>query len=251
MRYFIELAYDGTRYCGWQSQENADTVQQQIELALKYKLKLETKVTGCGRTDTGVHARQFFAHFDAPGLPDDSGLQKAVEACNSFLPEDIVVHRIFRVNDTAHARFDAIARTYKYYVNTHKNPFGRHYAWNYRAALDMQAMNRSAEKLLRVNDFTSFAKLHTDTKTNICRVTEAFWEDSDGLLVFTITADRFLRNMVRAIVGTLFDVGRGKTSPEQFEQIILGRNRSLAGMSAPPGGLFLHKIKYNTSNIMC
>jgi tRNA pseudouridine38-40 synthase len=249
MRFFIELAYDGTRYCGWQSQENADTVQQQIELALKYKLKLETKVTGCGRTDTGVHARQFFAHFDAPAPPYDAQLQKAVDACNSFLPEDIVMYRIFRVPDTAHARFDAVARTYKYYLNTRKNPFGRHYAWNYRATLDLHAMNRAAGKLLRVNDFTSFAKLHTDTKTNICKVTEAFWEDSNGLLVFTITADRFLRNMVRAIVGTLFDVGRGKTPTEAFDQIISGRNRNLAGRSAPASGLFLHEIKYNSSNI--
>jgi tRNA pseudouridine38-40 synthase len=250
MRYFIELAYDGSNYCGWQAQDNAATVQQQIEMALKYKLRLEAKVTGCGRTDSGVHARQFFAHFDAHHDLSSDKLKMATNEINGFLPEDIAVHRIFKVSDDVHARFDAISRTYKYYLNTNKDPFSRNYAWNYRAMMNLELMNIAAGRLLHHSDFTSFAKLHTDTKTNYCKITEAFWKDSGGMLIFTITANRFLRNMVRAIVGTLFDVGRGKISPEKFDHIIEALDRKLAGKSAPAKGLFLHEIKYDWDKVM-
>lgn len=250
MRYFIEISYDGTAYHGWQMQNEEPTVQQVLETGLKYKLGLTGKVTGCGRTDTGVHARHFFAHFDPDHLLHDKQVENAVWELNSYLPVDIVVHRIFRVRDDAHARFDAMARTYKYYINILKDPFSDRFAWYYRANLDVESMNRAAEILKEYNDFTSFSKLHTDVKTNNCRISEAAWNNWGGQLIFTITADRFLRNMVRAIVGTLVEVGRGKLAPEEISKIILRKDRGAAGMSVPARGLFLEKIEYNWDKIM-
>lgn len=250
MRFFIEISYDGTAYHGWQMQNDDPTVQQMLETGLKYKLGLTGKVTGCGRTDTGVHARQFFAHFDLDDVPDDQQIENAVWELNSYLPVDIAVHRIFRVSDDAHARFDAIARTYKYYINILKDPFTDRFTWYYRAPLDIKSMNRAAEILMEYSDFTSFSKLHTDVKTNNCRISEATWNNSEGQLIFTITADRFLRNMVRAIVGTMVEVGRGKLAPEDLRQIILRKDRGAAGMSVPARGLFLEKVDYNWDKIL-
>ncbi|NLO49879.1 MAG: tRNA pseudouridine(38-40) synthase TruA [Bacteroidales bacterium] len=244
LRYFIEIMYDGGSYHGWQLQPGQQSVQQALELSLLYKAGLQSHVTGCGRTDAGVSARQFFAHFDLPQALDEK-TDRLVAELNRFLPPDITVRRIFAVPDHAHARFDATRRTYKYYICFRKNPFVRHHAWTYTAPLNVDAMNQAAAKLLQYSDFTSFAKLHTDTKTNICHLQEASWETHDDLLVFTITADRFLRNMVRAIVGTLVDTGRGKISPDAIHRIIRSQNRSQAGMSVPAQGLFLEKVIYN------
>lgn len=244
MRYFIEIMYDGGSYHGWQVQPGQQSVQQTLELSLLYKAGLQNHVTGCGRTDAGVSARQFFAHFNLPQLLDEKA-DRLVAELNRFLPPDITVRRIFEVPDDAHARFDATRRTYKYYICFRKNPFARHHAWTYTAPLDMDAMNDAAARLLQYRDFTSFAKLHTDAKTNICHVQEAYWETHDDLLVFTITADRFLRNMVRAIVGTLVDVGHAKIKPNAIHHIIESQNRSQAGMSVPAQGLFLEKVEYN------
>lgn len=244
LRYFIEIMYDGGSYHGWQLQPDDKSVQEVLEQALLYKAGLQNHVTGCGRTDAGVSARQFFAHFDLPQNLDEKKEQLVAEL-NRFLPPDITARRIFAVPDDAHARFDATSRTYKYYICFRKNPFVRHHAWTFAAPLDVEKMNEAATNLLQYSDFTSFAKLHTDTKTNICNVQEAYWEIQGDLLVFTISADRFLRNMVRAIVGTLVDVGRGKIKPDAIHRIIESQNRSQAGMSVPAQGLFLERVEYN------
>ena len=249
MRYFIEIAYDGTSYHGWQIQGEEPTVQRLLEEGLRYKLGCMQSITGCGRTDSGVHARQFFAHFDLDGNPDNQQVENAVSELNSFLPSDIAVYRIFRVADNAHARFDANTRTYHYYINICKDPFLERFAWTYRASLEVDAMNKAAMMLPEFSDFTSFAKLHSDAKTNICRISAASWSLEGRQLVFTITADRFLRNMVRAIVGTLIEVGRGKLTPEYFREVILSKDRGAAGMSAPAKGLFLQKVDYSPEKI--
>lgn len=242
-RYFAELSYNGTRFHGWQIQINAPSVQQAVEKALSALLGTPTEVVGAGRTDTGVHASFYVAHFEA----DET---KAAESTdfryhlNSMLPWDIAVHRIYRVRDDAHARFSALEREYRYFVTTVKDPFRRETACLCTVPLDREAMNRAAAMLLEYDDFTSFAKLHTDTKTNICRVTEAVFRREGTLLVFTIRADRFLRNMVRAVVGSLLEVGRGKRTPEDFRRIIECRNRGCAGSSAPAAGLFLTGVRY-------
>ncbi len=249
MRYFIELSYDGTRYHGWQIQDGAVTVQEVMEKGLKFKIGLNGKITGCGRTDTGVHARQFFAHFDLSANMHESKLRDVVYSLNTFLPKDISVSRIFRVNDFAHARFDALTRTYKYYINFIQDPFSRHFAWVYPLDFDVDMMNRASSILMEYTDFTSFAKLHTDVKTNNCKISHANWEKQKGQLIFTITADRFLRNMVRAIVGTMVEVGRGKLSVNDIHQIIISKNRSKAGMSVPARGLSLEKVEYDWPGI--
>jgi len=250
MRYFIELSYDGTAFHGWQVQNGDSTVQQQIERGLRFKLGLKEKVTGCGRTDTGVHARSFFAHFDLEQNLDNDQIQRAVYELNNFLPNDISVHRIFHVHSNAHARFDAVSRTYKYFINTRKDPFTERFAWTYRVPLDVDVMNTAARILKENVDFTSFAKLHSDVKTNICKIEAAIWCKKGSQLIFTITADRFLRNMVRAIVGTLVEVGRGKLTPEGFGEIILQKDRGAAGMSAPAKGLFLEDVAYEWYKIL-
>jgi tRNA pseudouridine38-40 synthase len=250
VRYFIELAYNGAAYHGWQIQDGETTVQQILEQGLKYKVGLKDRVNGCGRTDAGVHARQFFAHFDLDRNLSETDILNATYELNSFLPEDIVVFRIFHVMDDAHARFDAKLRTYKYYLNTRKDPFSVGFSWNYRVDLDIIAMNEAAGILKDYIDFTSFSKLHTDVKTNNCKISEAKWIDDNGRLTFIITADRFLRNMVRAIVGTLVEVGRKKLTLNDFQNIIEAKDRGRAGMSVPAKGLFLEKVNYDWEKIV-
>jgi len=242
-RYFIFLSFRGTAYNGWQSQPGKPTVQEVINRSLSTLLREEIIVTGAGRTDTGVHAEFFCAHFDSA---NDSlaGDISFLHRLNGFLPEDIAVSRIARVREDANARFGALSRTYRYTFATAKDPFLAETAWLLHWRLDIAILNRASAVLLEHTDFTSFSRLHGGNKTNICKVTEAWWDEMPGKLVFTITADRFLRNMVRAIAGTLVTVGRGKLSLNEFEDIIRGRDRGLAGQSAPAHGLSLTDIKY-------
>lgn len=241
MRYFMELGYNGAPFFGWQVQPGKDTVQGCIENALSLLLREEVSVTGCGRTDTGVNARQFFAHFETEQAIDTNRL---ADKLNSFLPKEIAIYRIFPVEEGLHARFSAVSRTYKYYVAVAKNPFNFHFSYRIFQKLDVAKMNEAAAILLETSDFTSFSKLHTQVNNNLCRVTEARWEMVDGVLVFTVTADRFLRNMVRAVVGTLVEVGRGRMSLDDFRQVIEGRQRTQAGESMPAKALFLENVKY-------
>lgn len=242
MRYFLYFAYDGTQYHGWQIQPNAVTVQLRIEEAMQTILRQPTPVTGAGRTDAGVNARLMVAHFDTDTPLSDPAI--FADRLNRLLPPDIAIYHCVPVTDDAHARFDATSRTYKYYVIDHKSPFAERYAWRYRGVLDFELMNQAAEILYKYTDFTSFSKLHTDVKTNNCIVTHARWEREGEGYTFTITADRFLRNMVRAIVGTLIEVGRHKITIDDFEAVIIGKNRSLAGTSMPGKALFLHDVTY-------
>lgn len=243
MRYFLELAYRGAPYHGWQTQPNADSVQSAIERALTLALRYPVTIVGAGRTDTGVNASRMYAHFDTrEPIADKPSLLRAL---NSICGPDISLTAIHDVAADAHARFDATSRTYHYYVHTRKSPFLYPLSWQAPATLDFELMNRAAAMLLTTSDFTSFAKLHSDAKTNICRVTRAEWVDlGEGRRVFIITADRFLRNMVRAVVGTLVDVGRHKLTPDQFRDIIERRDRCAAGTSMPPHPLFLHDVTY-------
>lgn len=244
MRYFLKLAYDGTGFHGWQRQPNASSVQQSLEEALSTILRKETPVVGAGRTDTGVHAEVMYAHFDAEEVMNP---RQFLSSLNKLVGRDIAVQELLRVRDDAHARFDALSRTYKYHIFLTKNPFKERFAHRLHAMPDLEKMNECGEILLSVSDFTSFSKLHTDVKTNICKVTEARWgmagEKGDEL-VFTITADRFLRNMVRAVVGTLLEVGTRKIDRKRFEEIIEEKDRCEAGMSMPAKGLFLNNIVY-------
>lgn len=243
MRYFMELAYRGARYHGWQTQPGEITVQSAIEGALAKLLRRQVKITGAGRTDTGVNASMMVAHLDlSDGEPQPDSIVRGV---NAIVGRDIAVYGITPVPDDAHARFDATSRTYHYYTHRIKSPFRHHLSWQAPASLDYEAMNQAAALLLKVDDFTSFAKLHSDSKTNICRVSRAEWLDAgDGRMVFVITADRFLRNMVRAVTGTLVDVGRGKLTIDDFAAVIAARDRCAAGTSMPPEPLFLHSIHY-------
>jgi tRNA pseudouridine38-40 synthase len=243
-RYFIKLSFDGTNYHGWQLQDNANTVQAELEMALSTLLSLTVKVTGCGRTDTGVHAREYYAHFDYAKQLEKEVLKDIVYRMNAILPDDISVEGLFPVSNDLHARFSAQSRTYKYYISCKKTPFLKMYSWNVYGDLDMDKMNAAAAILFEYKDFTSFSKLHTDVKTNNCRIMQAAWTEEKGMLVFSINADRFLRNMVRAIVGTLLDVGKGKLTIDDFRKIIEGKNRSDAGSSVPARGLFLENIEY-------
>lgn len=246
MRYFIYLSYDGTAYHGWQVQPNAVSVQQRMNEALSTLLRgKNSDVTGAGRTDAGVHAHMMVAHFDIENAVDCAWL---TEKLNRILPYDIVVNKVVRVKPDAHARFDAKARTYHYWVYTRKNPFKRHYATRISYPLDFNCMNEAASYLLSVKDFTSFSKLHTDVKTNICRVTKAEWTQvDDDLWQFEITADRFLRNMVRAVVGTLVEVGRGRMSIDDFKRVIAQKDRCAAGDSMPGNALSLVDIAYDNN----
>lgn len=239
----MHLAYRGAPFHGWQSQPNAVSVQSTIEQALSTIMRRQIKITGAGRTDTGVSARKMVAHFDVDQPLADE--QKTVVALNSLVGRDIAIYSITRVHDDAHARFDATSRTYRYFATTVKSPFFHTLAWQASPHLDFEAMNRAAAILPTVSDFTSFAKLHSDAKTNICKVTRASWNpiDDNGWM-FEITADRFLRNMVRSIVGTLVEVGRGKMSESQFLDVINARNRCEAGTSMPPQALYLWDITY-------
>ena len=243
-RYFIYLAYDGTNYHGWQIQPNGSSVQECLMKALSTFLRRDVEVIGAGRTDAGVHAPLMVAHFDQEEVLDTVTV---ADKLNRLLPPDISVYRIRRVKPDAHARFDATARTYKYYVTTAKYPFNRQYRCRVYGALDYDLMNEAARTLFEYIDFTSFSKLHTDVKTNICHISHAEWtkmEGEDTTWVFTIRADRFLRNMVRAIVGTLLEVGRGKLTVEGFRKVIEQRDRCKAGTSAPGNALFLVNVEY-------
>jgi tRNA pseudouridine38-40 synthase len=242
-RYFIYLAYNGTRYCGWQRQPNGLSVQQRLEEILSVVLQQDISVVGAGRTDAGVHARMMAAHFEHAIRIED--LLQLTDKLNRMLPEDIAVSKIVPVAENAHARFDAVARTYKYYVTDQKNPF--EFEWVCCMSLrnmDFNRMNEACKILFDYSDFTSFSKLHTDVKTNDCRIEEAGWVRDGEVWVFTIRADRFLRNMVRAIVGTLWSVGCGKTTMEDFRRIIEAKDRCKAGMSVPAKGLALVGIEY-------
>jgi tRNA pseudouridine38-40 synthase len=241
MRYFIRFAYLGTDFHGSQTQPNASSVQQTMEEAMATILRTPTPLTFAGRTDAGVHARCMWAHFDAEqALPDN-----LTHRLNALLPESIAIYDIVRVCADAHARFDATSRTYPYYITTRKDPFAYRTRTRVAPGLDFEAMNRAAELLRGRQDFASFCRIHTDVKTTICDVREAYWtRENECEAYFTITADRFLRNMVRAVVGTLFDVGRGKLSPEQFLAIIHAQSRASAGQSADARGLFLEQIQY-------
>ncbi|MDR2810159.1 MAG: tRNA pseudouridine(38-40) synthase TruA [Tannerellaceae bacterium] len=244
-RYFIYLSYNGKNYCGWQIQPNGPTVQQRIEEALAIWFRRPVPIVGAGRTDTGVHARLMVAHFDWEEKIES--LPLLVEKLNRLLPKDIAVSHILPVAEEAHARFDAITRTYHYYISTEKNPFRHELVCRFHHPLDFEAMNKACKELYRYTDFTSFSKLHTDVKTNHCRIAYAGWEREGQEWRFVITADRFLRNMVRAIVGTLLDVGRGKCSTDDFKQIIEAQDRGRAGTSAPAHALFLTNITYPDS----
>lgn len=243
MRFFIYLSYDGARYHGWQRQPNGLSVQQVLEEALSTILRQPIEVVGAGRTDAGVNASMMVAHFDAAEGCESVAAQK--DRLNRLLPPDIAVQRIVPVCDDAHARFSATSRTYHYYITFDKSPFLRHYAWRCPFPLDIDRMNEAASHLFDYTDFTSFSKLHTDVKTNNCRIMKAEWlQQADGTWMFEVQADRFLRNMVRAIVGTLVDVGRGRMTVQQFCDIIERKDRCAAGQSMPGNALFLADITY-------
>ena len=242
MRYFVELRYDGGAYCGWQRQNDVPSVQQTLERALSTLLRAEVETVGAGRTDTGVNASYYVAHFDTQSPIEDC--ERLVYKLNLILPPDIGVMTVSPVADDAHARFDAVRREYRYYIEQCKNPFTRSASWQYYVPLDVDEMNRAAERLLHYDDFTSFAKLNSNNKTNICHIYRAEWERDGNRLCFTICADRFLRNMVRAIVGTLVDVGRGRYTADDFDSIIASRDLSRSSGGAPAQGLFLSDIVY-------
>jgi tRNA pseudouridine38-40 synthase len=243
-RYFIRFSYNGTRYHGWQIQQNAPSVQETLTDAISKLSGLSVALVGCGRTDTGVHAKEFYAHFDAGRKILDTELDHLVFRLNRFLPQDIAISWIRQVPGDLHARFSASSRTYRYYAHTFKDPFLTEISWFVHDVPDLNVLNQGARLLMKYEDFTSFSKLHTDVKNNICQLVEAKWDESGHRLMFTITADRFLRNMVRAIVGTLMDLGQGKISMAQFEGIIEAKNRSGAGQSVPAHGLYLEKVVY-------
>lgn len=240
MRYFLEVAYNGKNYFGWQKQPNQISVQEVLEKALSTLLRTPIAIMGAGRTDTGVHAKKMYAHFDFEGILPEELLHRL----NYFLAKDVTVFRILPVHEKAHARFDATKRTYNYYVQIGKNPFNFDSSWQIRQELNVVKMNEAAGLLIGKMDFSSFARTHTDVKTHICDVTFAHWEMKDGVLKFTIQADRFLRSMVRSIVGTLVDVGKEKISIADFHLIIEQKDRKFASASAPAQGLFLAEVEY-------
>jgi tRNA pseudouridine38-40 synthase len=242
-RFFITLAYNGKNYVGWQIQPNGESVQEVVQNALSIILRGEIVLVGAGRTDAGVHARKMVAHFDWNGIAFDPN--DLVFKLNGFLPRDIAVYAIREVDARAHARFSASSRTYKYFITLRKDPFLFDLKYRIFYTPDIEKMNCCAQILKEYADFTSFSKLHTDVKTNFCNITDAYWERvGEYDLVFTITADRFLRNMVRAIVGTLLEVGRGRLDENDFRRIIEAKDRRSAGTSAPGYGLYLHDIVY-------
>lgn len=252
-RYFVELAFNGSAYHGWQIQKNAISVQEILNKALITLLRQDVETVGCGRTDTGVHATQLYVHFDANSeignrftspTPDGDGHTVFVHHLNAILPRDIAVKRIIPVALHAHARFDAILRSYEYHIHFHKNPFLNGFSWMLRDELHVELMNQAAKILFEYQDFSCFSKSNTQTFTNNCTISKAEWIKTTNGLVFHITADRFLRNMVRAIVGTLIRVGRKEIKPEEIHRIIESKNRSQAGASVPAYGLYLTEIIY-------
>lgn len=248
MRYFVKLAFNGTRFVGWQIQPNGDSIQSILQNAMTLLFKESIELTGCGRTDAGVHATNFYAHFDIQKEFTQKELDFLTNKLNSFLPKEIVIYKILKVSDDLHARFSAKSRTYKYYIDISKDPFSFQNSYRVFEPLHVDAMNQAALYLLQIQDFTSFSKLHTQVNNNNCTVTFAQWEQVNHQLVFTITANRFLRNMVRAIVGTLLLVGKGKITFEEFQKIVLEKNRSKAGTSVPAHALFLENVRYDEIN---
>jgi tRNA pseudouridine38-40 synthase len=243
-RYFLELAYNGTAYHGWQKQPNAIAVQEILDQALFTYFRKEIETLGCGRTDTGVHATQFFAHLDLDIILSEEQTLKFIRAINGLLPLDIAVKNLHKVNFDAHARFHASGRAYEYHIHFNKNPFKTDKSWFNRDVLDIKAMNEAAAIILEYQDFGAFCKSNADNFTNICEVSKSEWEIKEDGIVYHVTANRFLRNMVRAIVGTLTDVGKGKLVPSDMHQIIQSQNRSAAGASVPACGLFLTQVHY-------
>jgi tRNA pseudouridine38-40 synthase len=247
-RFFIELAYDGSHYHGWQLQPNAIGVQEVLNKALSTILREPIETLGCGRTDTGVHAKQFFAHFDAEKLMTNGVWQMDkggfLRSLNSVLPHDIAVSNIFAVNADAHARFDATLRSYEYHIHFNKNPFKHGYSWLLRDEPDLELMNKAAKIIMEYIDFSCFSKSNTQVKTNNCKISKAEWVKTDSGIIFHISADRFLRNMVRAIVGTLIQVGKKEIEPEEIHAIIRSKNRSNAGTSVQACGLYLTEVVY-------
>lgn len=242
MRYFVTLSYDGTRFHGWQVQPNGISVQEELQRALSLLLRADIQVTGAGRTDAGVHARMMVAHFDFDGEVD---CKQLVYKLNRLLPHDIAIQKVEPVNNEMHARFSATLRTYFYYIHTEKSPFECHYSCELHYPLDFNLMNQAAALLLDYEDFGAFCKSHADVKTTLCKVTCAQWHQvSPSKWYFEITANRFLRNMVRAVVGTLIEVGRGRMTLDDFRKVIEGKRRTEAGESMPGNALFLQEIKY-------
>lgn len=244
-RYFIELAYNGKPFHGWQIQNNAITVQEVLNNALSTILRRSINVVGAGRTDTGVHASFFVAHFEIDYAINN--IKLIINKLNKFLPKEIAIYKIKKVQADAHSRFNAISRSYQYKIHSVKNPFLQDFSWYYKIPLNIDDMNAAAQILFEYTDFTSFSKTGTQVATNNCKIMFAKWESYANTYIFTITADRFLRNMVRAIVGSLIDVGIGKNSISGFREIIESKNRSNAGVSVPACGLFLTDIEYNSS----
>ncbi len=244
MRYFIEITYDGTPYHGWQRQPNAISVQEKLEEAVSTLLRRNISLTGAGRTDTGVHARQLFAHFDSD---DNLDIEHLKFRLNRYLPQSIAIRSICEVTAGAHARFDATARSYEYIVGTAKNPFHKDRAFLVEQPLHIELMQEGAKLLLGRKDFKCFSRSKTDVKTYICEIRNAVWTVAGDDLIFSITADRFLRNMVRAIVGTLLEIGRGKMTINELQSVILGRDRKMAGPSVPAHGLYLTAVSYPQS----
>lgn len=239
-RYFLKLAYDGTAYCGWQAQPGVSTVQETIESALRIFARDLTRIVGCGRTDTGVHAREYYAHFEtADDLPSN-----IVYKLNAILPKDIAIFECFEVAGDLHARFSARERTYRYYIHYRKDPFSNAFSVYHNGALDLDLLNKASSFLIGRQDFTSFSRGHTDVKTNLCHIYFASWEPIEGGAVFTIAANRFLRNMVRAIVGTMIKIHTDGLPAGCIEDVIAAKDRDAAGKSAYPQGLFLDKIYY-------
>ncbi|MBO5675280.1 MAG: tRNA pseudouridine(38-40) synthase TruA [Bacteroidaceae bacterium] len=242
MRYFITFSYDGTAYHGWQIQPHSLSVQEELQKAMSILLRKPMEVVGAGRTDTGVHARKMVAHFD---YDEEVDCPQLVYKLNKLLPRDIAVQQVEPVAEDMHARFSAKSRTYHYFVHMGKNPFLRSYSWQVYGNIDFELMNQAASVLMEYKDFTSFSKVNTDTKTNDCTITEAHWDRvGEDQWCFTITANRFLRNMVRAIVGTLMEVGRGRMTIEQLRRVIDAKDRCCAGDSVPGNALFLVQVKY-------
>jgi tRNA pseudouridine38-40 synthase len=239
-RYFLRISYDGTHYSGWQIQPEVTTVQGTLEKALQVLVRDFRSLIGCGRTDTGVHAREYFAHFDTEHPLHPEFLYKL----NAILPRDIAVDMVEEVDNQAHARFSAIEREYKYFMHFRKIPFKNQYSVFHVHSLDLDRLNEASRHLIGEQDFTSFSKSNTQVKTNLCKVNTAYWETSDEGIVFTIAANRFLRNMVRAVVGTLLPIGEGVEQPDYLKEVIEAKDRSAAGKSAYPQGLFLNRITY-------
>lgn len=242
-RYFIFISFKGTLYHGWQIQPNSVTVQKILDDALSTILQEKILTTGAGRTDTGVHAAFFCAHFDS-NSKELASRKNLIFRLNRYLPADISVNELVKMKPDSHARFSAISRTYRYNISRIKNPFLEESAWLIHGKINLELMNKACEVLLQTSDFTSFSRLHSDNKTNICRIMQAEWVGEKDTLIFTIKADRFLRNMVRAIVGTMVDLGREKISLRNFEEIVDAKDRCKAGKSAPAKGLFLVNIEY-------